>query len=246
MNLYLLYTDIKNILSSKRTSYTILIMAVFALVFGLVIRFSSEGLRTALEASAPGSAGVFEYMWFEDVLKFLLLVVVSFGAFIISDLEDDGTLGLILARPESRIAFLVRRILASLGAFFIVFMAGAVLVGIIAIGIMGDLDLPLFLLHQFFALPLCLFVIALAFFLSVPLRTTTYTVISSFAISLILSFTYAFSLMTGSGTPSPLNPLALGYRILVNAPLVEPMIYAFVFSAVLFAAGTVWFVKKDI
>ena len=108
MNLQLILIDMKSMLLSKRATYSILFLVIFAMTFAAVVEFSPEGLRNALEQAVPdGSAGVFEYIWFEDVLKLLLLMVVSFGAFMISDLEDDKTLGLTLARPESRASFLV-------------------------------------------------------------------------------------------------------------------------------------------
>lgn len=247
MNFQPILLDIKGILISKRAMYTIIIIAIFALGFALMVEFSPEGLRTALEAAKPeGSAGVFEYMWFEDVLKFLLLAVVSFGAFIVADLEDDGTLGLTLARPESRLSILVRRTLSSVISFLIIFAIGTLIAGGIAWAIVGGLDLPIFLIHHLMIMPMLLFVLALTFFFSVPLRTITYTVLAGFATSLILSFTYSFELMANPGSePSILNPLAFGYRVMAGLPLANALCVLLAFTIVLFVAGGYWFIKKD-
>ena len=248
MNFQLIILDTKSMLMSKRAIYSIIFLAIFALAFAAVVEFSPEGLRNALESATPeGSAGVFEYIWFEDVLKLLLLMVVSFGAFMISDLEDDGTLDINLARPESRASFLVRRTISAVLSFLIVFTMGSLVAGALALIIMGDLDLPLFLLHQIMILPMLIFVLALTFFFSVPLRNTTYTVLAGFATSLFLSFTYSFGLMANPGTePSIYNPLAFGYRVMAGMPLTEALVVVVVGTAILLVVGGVWFVKKDL
>ncbi|MBA3046547.1 MAG: hypothetical protein KKH41_01610 [Candidatus Thermoplasmatota archaeon] len=248
MNLQLIILDTKSMLLSKRAIYSIIFLAIFALAFAAMVEFSPEGLRTALESAAPeGSAGVFEYIWFEDVLKLLLLMVVSFGAFMISDLEDDGTLDINLARPESRANFLVRRTISAVLSFIIVFIAGSLVAGIIAWAIMGDLDLLLFIAHQLMIVPMLLFVLALTFFFSVPLRNITYTVLAGFASSLFLSFTYSFGLMANPGSePSIFNPLALGYRVMAGQPLAEALVVVLAATVVLFLVGAAWFVKKDV
>lgn len=239
--------DVKTILSSKRTSYTIIIMAVFAIGLAIVVEFSPEGLKRALEAAAPASSGVFEYMWFEDFLdKLFLLVIVSFGAFAICDLEDNRMVELTLSRAQTRLEVIFRRLTASLISFLLVFAVGSIIVSIIARAIIGEMDIALFLLHQLFILPMCLFVFSLTFLLSVPLRTTTSTAITSFAISLALSFTYTFLVMAGDSTPSIFNPLALGHRILVELPLAAAAGVALISSGLMFSAGTVWFLKKDL
>ena len=248
MNFQLIFLDMKAMLFSNRALYTILFLAIFALTFALMVEYSPEGLKAALESAKPdGSAGVFEYMWFEDVLKMLLLMVVSFGAFMISDLEDDGTLGLTLARPESRLSFLVRRTLSSVISFMIIFIIGSLVAGMIAWAIVGDLDLPLFILHQIMILPVLVFVLALTFFFSVPLRTVTYSVLAGFAGSLFLSFTYSFELMASPGSePSIFNPLAFGYRVMAGMPLFESLLVVLVSTIALFMVGGIWFMKKDI
>ena len=248
MNFQLIILDTKSMLMSKRAIYSIIFLAIFALTFAAMVEFSPEGLRNALETATPdGSAGVFEYLWFEDVLKLMLLMVVSFGAFMISDLEDDGTLDINLARPESRASFLVRRTISAAISFTIVFMAGTLVAGVLALAIMGDLDLPLFLLHQIMILPMLIFVLALTFFFSIPLRNTTYTVLAGFATSLFLSFTYSFGLMANPGTePSIYNPLAFGYRVMAGQPLTEALVVVLIATAIMFVIGGVWFIKKDL
>ncbi|MCK5291711.1 MAG: hypothetical protein KAR39_06820 [Thermoplasmata archaeon] len=248
MNLQPTLLDIKDMLVSKRASYTVIIMAIFALTFALVVEFSPEDLRDAIEASVPeGSAGMFEFIWFEDVLRFLFLIVVSFGAFIICDLDDDETLDLILSRPESRLSFLVRRTLSSVISFLIIFMIGTLIAGGVAWAIVGGLDLPLFLIHHLMVMPMLLFVFALTFFFSVPLRTTTYTVLVGFAVSLVLSFTYSFELMANPASePSIFNPLAFGYRVMAGLPLAEAFYVVLVLTIVLFVAGGLWFCRKDL
>ena len=248
MNFQLIILDIISMLKSKRAIYSILFLAIFALTFAAMVEYSPEGLQNALESATPeGSAGVFEYIWFEDVLKLMLLMVVSFGAFMISDLEDDGTLDINLARPESRTSFLVRRTISAVLSFTMVFIAGTLVAGIIALAIMGDLDLPLFLLHQLMIVPMLIFVLALTFFFSVPLRNTTYTVLAGFASSLFLSFTYSFGLMANPGSePSIYNPLAFGYRVMAGQPLMEALVVVLVATIIIFVVGGVWFVKKDL
>lgn len=248
MNFQPVLLDAKAMLVSKRASYTIIIIAIFALTIAIIVEFSPERLRTALEgATPPGSAGVFEFLWFEDVLKFIFLAVVSFGAFIICDLEDDETLDLTLSRPESRLSFLVRRTVSSLISFLVVFTIGILIAGIIAWAIVGGLDLPLFLVHHLMITPMLLFVFALTFFFSVPLRTTTYSVLAGFAVSLVLSFTYAFILMANpSSEPTILNPLAFGYRVMTGLPLTEALLVVLVLTIVLFVAGGLWFTRKDL
>ncbi len=248
MNIQPILLDIKEMLISKRAVYSIIFLALFALAFASLVEFSPEGLRNAMEAAMPeGSAGLFEFVWFEDVLKLLLLIVVSFGAFMISDLEDDEALGLTLSRPESRLSFLVRRTLSSAMSFLIIFVLGTLVAGGIAWAIVGDLDLPLFLLHHLMVLPMLLFVLALTFFFSGPLRTTTYSVLAGFAASLFLSFTNSFALMANPGSePSIYNPLAFGYRVMAGMPLANAFIVVLVFTIGLFILGGFWFLKKDI
>lgn len=247
MKIQLWAEDVKTILLSKRASYSIIIMAVFAIGLAIVVEFSPEGLKRALEAAAPSSSGVFEYMWFEDFLdKLFLLVIVSFGTFAICDLEDNRMVGLSLSRAQTRLEVILRRLTASMFSFLLVFTVGSIIVAIIARAIVGEMDIALFLLHQFMVLPMCLFVISLTFFLSVPLKTTTPTVITSFAISLVLSFTYTFLLMGGDSAPSVLNPLALGHRILMELPLAGAVGAALLSAGVMLGVGTVWFLKKDL
>ena len=248
MNFQLVLLDAKAMLVSKRASYTIIIIAIFALTMAFIVEFAPERLRTALETAKPaGSAGVFEFLWFEDVLKFLFLAVVSFGAFVICDLEDDETLDLMLSRPESRLSFLVRRTLSSLISFLVVFTIGILVAGVIAWAIVGGLDLPLFLAHHLMIVPMLLFVFALTFFFSVPLRTTTYSVLAGFAVSLVLSFTYGFILMADPGSePTILNPLAFGYRVIAGLALADAFYVVMVLTIVLFVAGGLWFCKKDL
>ncbi|UCD91833.1 MAG: hypothetical protein JSV43_06240 [Methanobacteriota archaeon] len=248
MNFQTMLLDIKGMLVSKRAAYTIIIMALFAVTIALVVEFSPEGLKAALEAAKPeGSAGVFEFIWFEDFLKFLLLVLISFGAFIICDLEDEEALGLMLARPESRLSFLVRRTLSSVISFLIIFTIGTLVAGGIAWAIVGGLNPPVFLLHHLMIMPMLLFVFSLTFFFSVALRTTTYTVLAGFAASLMLSFTYSFALMADPGSePSILNPLAFGYRVMAGMPLANAFYVVLALTIVMFTAGGVWFSRKDI
>ncbi len=248
MNFEPLIIDIKTMLLSKRATYSIVLMGLFALTFAAMVEYSPEGLRAALESATPdGSAGVFEYLWFEDVLKLLLLMVVSFGAFMVSDPVDDGTLEIMLARPESRLQYLLKRSLSSVISFIVIFLAGSMVAGVIAWAIIGGLDLPLFLIHQVMILPLLLFVMSLTFFYSVPLRSTTPTVLAGFATSLFLSFTYAFGMMANPGEePSILNPLAYGFRVMAGQPLAGSLLVVLVLTIVLYIAGAVWFMKKDI
>jgi ABC-type transport system involved in multi-copper enzyme maturation permease subunit len=248
MNHSVILLDIRQILTSKRAIYTIAIMAIFALIFSLVVEFSPESLKAAMEASMPpGSAGVFEYVWFSDVMLFLLLAVVSFGAFIISDLDDDGILDITLARPEGRYAFLLRRTLSILVSFVAVFLLGTVLAGAIAAIIVGGLDYPAFLAHHIMLMPMLLFVIALTFFVSVPLRNVTYTVLAGFSIPLALSLTHMFMTLSDPGAePSILNPMAYPTRVFTGMPLGEAAVVALVLAIALFMAGAVWFGKKDI
>mgnify|MGYP001004932955 CR=1 FL=1 len=248
MNLQILLLDIKQILTSKRSLYTILIMAVFALIFSLVVEFSPEDLKAAMEAAVPpGSAGVFEYVWFSDVMLFLLLAVVSFGAFIISDLDDDGILDLTLARPESRCSFLLRRTFSVLASFIPVFILGTLIAGIIAAAIVGNMDLLEFLAHHLTLMPMLLFVIALTFFLSVPLRNVTHTVLAGFSLPLILSLTHMFMSAGDPGSePSILNPMAYSVRVFTGQPLLEAAGVLLVLTCILFLAGGMWFCKKDI
>jgi len=246
MNGAILLADIKSILLSKRTALSVALMAASTVVVALIVQYSPSGLRAALAASAPASAGVFEFMWFEDVMAlFFPLVIVGYGAFALCDLEDADMTGLLLSRPESRLSFLARRVAAAIASFLVVFLAcSAVAAGIGAAA--GGLDVGLFLVHQLMLLPLCLFVLGLTFFLSVPLRTTTPTALTSFAICLALYFAYSFLLAAGGGLPSPLNPMCMGHRMLVDASIIETATASLGYACVLFAAGAVWFVKKDL
>jgi ABC-type transport system involved in multi-copper enzyme maturation permease subunit len=239
--------DVEGILRSKRTSYSLVIMAALAATVAAVVALSPEGLRNALSAAAPGSSGIFEYLWIEDVLdKLLLLIFVSFGSFAICDLEDGGMIGLSLSRTQSRFEVILRRLTASFVSFLLVFLIGSVIVGLIGSIVTGETDAPLFILHQMMVLPMCLFVFALTFFLSVPLKATSLTAITSFGISLALSFTYSFLLMTGDPIPSELNPIALGYRVLLELPLGGAIAATVLSSLALLGAGVLWFMKKDL
>jgi hypothetical protein len=132
-------------------------------------------------------------------------------------------------------------------SFLIVFMAGSVLSGGIALAVTGDLDVPLFLEHHLLLVPMLLFVFALTFFLAVPLRTTTPTVLAGFAIPLMLSLTQTFSSMGNPGAePSVINPMAYGTRVLTGQPLVPAALLLLALTAVLLAMGWIWFTKKDI
>lgn len=239
--------DVKGLLSSRRATYSLAIMAALALIIAIIVRFSPEGLRNALEASAPGSSGVFEYLWIVDVLStILLLIFVSFGSFAVCDLEDERTAELIYSKSRSRAEVVLGRLFASLASFLITYTIGSIMVAVIGAFVVGDLDVSLFVLHQIMVLPMCLFVFSLTFFLSVPLRTTTPTVIGSFGASLALSFLYSFLLMGGDTNPSELNPLAFGYRVLVGLRLEYAAGIALFFSALLLAIGFLWFKKKDL
>ena len=239
--------DIKGIMLSRRASYSIIIMIVLALIIAIVVEFSPEGLKNALKAAAPSSSGVFEYLWIEDVLdKLFLLIFVSFGSFAICDLEDDRMMELSLSRAQSRLEVILRRLTVSLTSFLLVFLTGTIIAGAIGSLIVGEMDTPLFILHQIMVLPMCLFVISLAFFLSIPLRTTTPTVITSFGISLALSFTYSFLLMSGDSSPSVFNPLAIGYRVMLGLPLESAIVIALLSSGVMLCGGILWFMKKDL
>jgi len=239
--------DARALLFSRRAAYSIIIMAMLALLVAIIVRYSPEGLKSALEAAAPGSSGVFEYLWMEDVLdKLLLLIFISFGSFVICDLEDDRMTAFVYSRSMSRSEQLLGRLTGSLASFLLVFMVGSLIVAAIGAVIVGELDAPVFVLHQIMVLPMCLFVFSLTFFLSVPLRTTAPTVMTSFGISLALSFAYSFLLMGGDTAPSELNPLALGYRILVGLPLEYAAGIALVISIVLIGGGFFWFTRKDI
>ena len=248
MNLELVYLDIRNMLASKRTSYTIAIMGIFALIFSMVVEFAPDGLRAAMEAAVTTeSAGVFEFIWFGDVLMFLLLVVVSFGAFIIADLEDEGTLALTLARPETRLNFLVRRTVSGIVSFFIVFMAGTLVAGIIARAIVGDLDFMIFIQHHIMLMPMLLFVIALTFFFSVLVFSLTYAVLAGFGATLLLSLTHTFATMATPGAePSIWNPMAFGFRGLAGQELGPALVIILGLAAVFYLVGTVIFLNKDI
>jgi len=247
MNLATWKTDVKHLIRSKRTTYTILIMGVFAFSFALIVKAAPPGLAAALQAGAPGSAGVFEYLWFENVLnKFLLLVFISYGAFIICDLEDDRSISIFITRPVSRTNFILRRTASSLTAFLFVYFAGIAFVGGIGAAIV-ELDYPLFIWHHVLVLPLFLFTYALTFFLSVPMRNTTPAVLSAFAFTLAISFLYTFILMADPLTPpSPYNPLTLGYQILIDEPLGGPILISLVYAAALYFSGVLWFNKKDV
>jgi ABC-type transport system involved in multi-copper enzyme maturation permease subunit len=239
--------DLKSLLLSRRAGYSIAIMSVLALFIAVVVSLAPEGLKEALAAAAPSSSGVFEYLWIEDVLdKLLLLIFVSFGAYAVCDLEDDRTVELSYSRAQSRLEMIARRLVCSMAAFLLVFVVGTAVAAALGSLIVGDLDAPLFLLHQIMVLPMCLFVISLTFLISIPLRTTAPTVIASFGISLALSFTYTFLVMGGDPTPSVLNPLALGYRILLNIPLEGAMAVALLGSIAMLGAGIFWFTKKDL
>ncbi|MCK5039181.1 MAG: ABC transporter permease subunit [Thermoplasmata archaeon] len=248
MNIQPMILDIKMMLFSKRAVFSIMFLALFALMFAAMVEYSPQGLKDALEAAAPdGSAGAFEYLWFEDVLKLLLLMVVSFGAFVISDPVDDETLELMLARPESRLQYLMKRSVSSVISFIVIFMLGSLVAGIIAWAIVGGLDLGLFLVHQVMIIPLMIFVMAMTFFFSVPLKATTPTVLAGFASALFLSFTYSFGQMANPGSePSILNPLAYGFRVMAGQPLFESFLVVVVMAVVFAIAGAVWFMKKDI
>jgi len=247
MNGTLWVDDIKSLLVSRRTAYSIAIMAVLATIVAVVVAFSPEGLKEALRAAAPASSGVFEYLWIEDVLdKLLIITFVSFGAFAICDLEDDRMMELVVSRPHSRFEFISRRVIASMTVLIIVFVGGSAIVSVIGSAIVGGMDAGLFLLHQILVLPMCLFVFSLTLFLSVPLRTTAPTVVTSFAIALALSFAYSLLIMTGDPTPSPLNPLALGYRILLDLPIDAATSIALAFSGIFLIAGAVWFTRRDL
>ncbi len=248
MNMDIWLADVKHLIHSKRTSYTILIMCVFAIAMALVVKAAPPGLAEALRSAAPGSAGVFEYMWFENVLnKFLLLIFISYGAFIICDLEDDRSIAMIVTKPVTRTNFILRRTASSLSGFFFVYFVGIALSGAIAAVIVGNLDYPLFMLHHVQILPMFLFTYALTFFLSVPLRNTTPSVLTAFSITLAASFLYTFTTMADpTAVPSGYNPLTLGYLILIDSPLTEPMIISLAYAAGLYSAGLLWFNKKDI
>lgn len=239
--------DLKSLLLSRRASYSIIIMAALALLIAIVVRLAPEGLRNALSAATPGSSSVFEYLWIEDVLdKLLVLIFVSFGSYTICDLEDDRTVELVYSRSQSRLEMILRRLACSLTSFLLIFAVGSMIAAAIGSLVVGELDASHFILHQIMVLPMCLFVISLTLLLSVPLRTTAPTVIASFGISLALSFTYSFLLMGGDPTPSVLNPLALGYRILLNLPLEGAITVALLGSIAMLGAGIFWFTKKDI
>jgi len=239
--------DVKGLLSSRRTTYSLVIMAVLALIMAIIVRFSPEDLRIALEASAPGSSGLFEYLWVVDVLStILLLIFVGFGSFAVCDLEDEKATELVYSRARSRSEIVLGRLFSSLASLLIVYTIGSCIVAAIGASIVGELDVSLFILHQVMVLPMCLFVFSLTFFLSVPLSTTALTAIGSFGASLALSFAYTFQLMGGDAAPSDLNPLALGYRVLVGLPLEFAAGMALLISTLLLAIGFLWFKKKDI
>jgi ABC-type transport system involved in multi-copper enzyme maturation permease subunit len=239
--------DFKSLLLSRRAGYSIVIMAALALLIAIIVSLAPEGLRNALSAAAQGSSSVFEYLWIEDVVdKLLLLIFVSFGSYAICDIEDDRTVELSYSRPQTRSGMIMRRLACSLAAFLFIFVAGSMIAAVIGSLIVGELDASIFILHQVMLLPMCLFVISLTFLLSVPMRTTAPTVITSFGISLALSFTYTFLLMGGDTDPSVLNPLALGYRILVGLPLEYASGIALVMSILMLGGGFLWFTKKDL
>ena len=239
--------DFKSLLLSKRAGYSMLIMSALALLIAIIVSLAPEGLKNALLAAAPASSGIFEYLWIEDVVdKLLLLIFVSFGSYAICDLEDDRTVELTYSRAQTRFGMIMRRLVCSLTSFLLVFVAGSVIAAAIGSLVVGELDAPLFVLHQIMVLPMCLFVFSLTFFLSIPLRTTAPTVIASFGISLALSFIYSFLLMGGDPTPSVLNPLALGYRIVAGLPLEYASGIALVMSVALMGGGFLWFTKKDL
>lgn len=247
MNWTLWAEDFQGILRSKRTSYSIAIMAALALLVAIIVRYSPEGLREALEASAPGASSVFEYLWIEDVLvKPLLLIFVSFGSFVICDLEDERLLGMYFSRGQSRLEVVLRRLFASLASFLLVFMTGAVIAAAIGGAIAQDMDFSLFVWHHVLLLPLCLFVISLTFLLSAFLGNTAPTVIVAFGITLALSFAYTFLIMAGDPVPSEFNPLALGYRVLTGLPLEGAIVFTVLFSGAMLTAGALWISKKDL
>jgi ABC-type transport system involved in multi-copper enzyme maturation permease subunit len=239
--------DFKSLLFSRRTGYSIIIMSALALLIAIIVGLAPAGLKNALAAAAPSSSGVFEYLWIEDVLdKLLLLIFVSFGSYAICDLEDDRTTELTYSRAQTRIEMISRRMVCLLSVFLVVFLVGSAIAAGLGLAIVGNLDVALFLIHQIMVIPMCLFVISLTFLLSVPLKTTAPTVIASFGISLALSFTYTFLIMAGDTVPSVLNPLALGYRVLLGLPLEGAVAIALLGSAALLGAGMIWFTKKDI
>ena len=134
-----------------------------------------------------------------------------------------------------------------IGVALIIFIIGSLVAGGIAWAIVDSLDMPLFIAHQLMILPMLLFVFALTFFFSVPLRTVTYSVLAGFAGSLFLSFTYSFELMANPGSePSIYNPLAYGYRVMAGMPLAESFLVVLASTIILFVVGGIWFMKKDI
>ncbi|MFH0816675.1 MAG: hypothetical protein V1934_07665 [Methanobacteriota archaeon] len=247
MNISLLAIDIRHILLSKRTAYSVALIAVLAIAVAFIAEYSPEGLKEALEAGAPGSAGIFELVWFENVMTmFFPLLIVGYGAFVLSDLEDADMMGLLLTRPEARLDFLARRIAATTVSFIVVFLASGILVAGAAVAIVGGMKIDVFMAHIIWLLPLCLFILGLTFFVSVPMRTTTPTVLTSFAICLVLYFTFSLLMASEGGLPSPWNPMSIGYRILVDAPVAETAVISLGYACAFFGAGSAWFVKKDI
>lgn len=241
------WMDLRRLLLSRRTIYSIMIMVALALLIAIVVALAPQGLKDALSAAAPNSSIVYEYLWMENAVdKLLILIFVSFGSYAVCDLEDDRTVELVYSRPQTRLSAVTRRLTSSLTAFLFVFISGSLIAAAVGSIIVGELNMLRFVIHQIMVLPMCLFVISLTFFLSVPLRTTAPTVVASFGISLALSFTYTFLLMAGDQTPSVLNPTALGYRILLDMPIEGAVSVALLGSLAMLGTGLLWFTRKDI
>ena len=79
------------------------------------------------------------------------------------------------------------------------------------------------------------------------LKSLAHTVLAAFGATLILSFTHTFANMANPGSePSVINPLAFGFRVLAGLELGAALAVVLAASVVLYLAGTVLFVKRDI
>ncbi len=61
-----------------------------------------------------------------------------------------------------------------------------------------------------------------------------------------LSLLYSMLLIAGVSPPTPLNPMALGYRVVAGEPLSAAISYALVYASVLFVGGLAIFRRKDL
>ncbi|MCE4627258.1 MAG: ABC transporter permease [Desulfurococcales archaeon] len=117
--------------SNKRTIYFVIILMVFPLIVSLIIKAYSENTiknsmlwavimgytfsESSLAAVGANILSVISWGW---------LIAILFGGDLLASDFTDGTLALILARPVSRLEYVLGKILSATIMMVIVFLAG--------------------------------------------------------------------------------------------------------------------------